>query len=68
MALYKEVLALKHQVRQLKEKRSQASLPSKDAKLKFKEYNNPEAAFHLTKLLKQIQHYQMRYKSNLSQE
>lgn len=71
MTLYKEVLALKQQIKQLKEKRSQSSLVSKElqeTKGKFKEYKNPEAAFHLTKLLKQIQHYQMRYKSNLSQE
>lgn len=71
MTLYKEVLALKQQIKQLKEKRSQSSLVSKElqeTKSKFKEYKNPEAAFHLTKLLKQIQHYQMRYKSNLSQE
>ncbi|KAL1516945.1 hypothetical protein ABEB36_000772 [Hypothenemus hampei] len=69
MTLYKEVLALKDQVKQLKEKQSQSSLPSKDQnKAQFKEYNNPEAAYHLTKLLRQIQHYQMRYKSNLSKE
>lgn len=71
MTLYKEVLALKQQIQQLRDKRSQSSLPSKETKetkIKFKEYNNPEAAFHLTKLLKQIQHYQSRYKSNLSQE
>ncbi|KAH1003556.1 uncharacterized protein LOC109544910 isoform X1 [Dendroctonus ponderosae] len=71
MTLYKEVLALKQQIQQLRDKRSESSLPSKatkETKIKFKEYNNPEAAFHLTKLLKQIQHYQSRYRSNLSQE
>ncbi|XP_076263442.1 uncharacterized protein LOC143198215 isoform X2 [Rhynchophorus ferrugineus] len=67
MTLYKEVMALKQQVRQLKERKSQASI-SKETKTKFKDYNNPEAAFHLTKLLKQIQHYQSRYKSNLGAE
>ncbi|XP_060519858.1 uncharacterized protein LOC132698040 [Cylas formicarius] len=65
MTLCKEVMALKQQIKQLKEKRSRTSVV---ARSKFKEYNNPEAAFHLTKLLKQIQRYQMRYKTNFSDE
>ncbi|KAJ8919992.1 hypothetical protein NQ315_006522 [Exocentrus adspersus] len=62
MTLYKEVIALKQQIKSLKEKTSQASVNANPSNFKFKEYNNPQAAFHLTKLLRQIQHYQMRYK------
>ncbi|KAJ8959437.1 hypothetical protein NQ318_022129, partial [Aromia moschata] len=69
MALYKEVLALKQQIKTLKQRASQASLnvnDPKDSSAKFKEYNNPQAAFHLTKLLRQIQHYQLRYKKEVN--
>ncbi|KAJ8967735.1 hypothetical protein NQ317_009797, partial [Molorchus minor] len=69
MALYKEVLALKQQIKNLKARASQASINIQDQKessVKFKEYNNPQAAFHLTKLLRQIQHYQLRYKNDVN--
>lgn len=65
MTLYKEVLALKQQIKCLKEKASQASVTSHEVKetaSNFSNYNNPQAAMHLTKLLTQIQMYQMRYK------
>ncbi|KAG5888434.1 hypothetical protein JTB14_020209 [Gonioctena quinquepunctata] len=68
MTLYKEVLALKQQIKSLKQKTSQPSVAlsdSKESPANFKEYNNPQAAFHLTKLLKQIQMYQMRYKKEV---
>lgn len=66
MSLYKEVIALKQQIKSLKEKASQSSVNANSSDLKFKEYNNPQAAFHLTKLLRQIQHYQLRYKRDFS--
>ncbi|XP_023027721.2 uncharacterized protein [Leptinotarsa decemlineata] len=68
MTLYKEVLALKQQIKTLKQKTSQPSISlsdQKDCPPNFKEYNNPQAAFHLTKLLRQIQMYQMRYKKEI---
>ncbi|XP_066260195.1 uncharacterized protein [Euwallacea similis] len=72
ITLYKELLALKQEVKQLKEERSQSSLLSREhnqnTEIRYKKYKNPEAAFLLTKLLKQIQHCQMIYKSSLNQE
>ncbi|CAH0545787.1 unnamed protein product [Brassicogethes aeneus] len=62
MSLYKEVLALKQQVQTLKQKSSVASV---GVAPKMADYNNPKAAFHLTKLLKQIQLYQSHYKKDL---
>nr|CAH7754425.1 unnamed protein product [Callosobruchus chinensis] len=64
MTLYKEVLALKQQVKSLKQKTSLGSMTqeSKEAASNFKDYNNPQMAFHLTKLLRQIHTYQKRYK------
>ncbi|VEN51473.1 unnamed protein product [Callosobruchus maculatus] len=64
MTLYKEVLALKQQVKSLKQKTSLGSMTqeSKEAASTFKDYNNPQMAFHLTKLLRQIHTYQKRYK------
>lgn len=65
MTLYKEVLALKQQIKTLKQRASQASvaLPEvNETASNFSNYNNPQAALHLTKLLRQIQNYQMRYK------
>lgn len=65
MTLYKEVLALKQQIKCLKQKTSQSSVTAPEVKetaSNFSTYNNPRAALHLTKLLRQIQMYQMRYK------
>lgn len=65
MTLYKEVLALKQQIKCLKQKTSQASMTVPEVKeipSNFSNYSNPKAAMHLTKLLRQIQTYQMRYK------
>lgn len=65
MTLYKEVLALKQQIKCLKQRASQASVAIhevKETSSNFSNYSNPKAALHLTKLLRQIQTYQMRYK------
>lgn len=66
MTLYKEVMALKKQVRNLKEKASMASLsfvqqqfPQQfQPSLAHRHYNDTHTAIHLTKLLRQIQMYQ----------
>ncbi|XP_019881180.2 uncharacterized protein LOC109609007 isoform X2 [Aethina tumida] len=60
MDLYKEVLALKQQIKSLKQKMSDGNISHTASRLA--EYTNPKAAFHLTKLLKQIQLYQSQYK------
>lgn len=66
MTLYKEVLALKQQIKLLKQKQSQSSIVTQEKKevVNYSDYNNPRAALHLTKLLKQIQLYQSKYRKN----
>lgn len=59
ISLYKEVSALKEQVKNLKQ-RSQSTLT---AYPKSKTYSDPQAAVHLTKLLRQIQNYQSQCKT-----
>ncbi|CAG9855588.1 unnamed protein product [Phyllotreta striolata] len=68
MTLCKEIMALKNQIKSLKKAPSHSSV-APDAKgtptsATFTDYCNPQAAFHLTKLLKQIKTYQMRYKND----
>ncbi|GJQ83241.1 hypothetical protein Trydic_g8839 [Trypoxylus dichotomus] len=67
MTLYKEVVALKRQVKQLKERASMASLtlnaqqqyPQHYQTMQpYRNYNDTHTAVHLTKLLRQIQMYQ----------
>lgn len=67
MTLYKEVMALKKQVKNLKEKASMASLslsvqqqlpPQYHPVQQYRYYNDTHTAVHLTKLLRQIQMYQ----------
>lgn len=60
VSLYNEVSALKAQVSNLKKRSSQSTV---DQKSLIKGYQDPEAAVHLTKLLKQIKSYQLHYKN-----
>lgn len=53
VALYKEVAALKEQVKNLRKKASQSTI-SLNKPMQI--VNNSQAALHLTKLLRQIQH------------
>lgn len=63
MALYKEVVALKEQVKTLKEKASQASVPVVPSQSsRYRDFKDPHTAVHLTKLLRQIQNYQENYR------
>ncbi|CAH1105381.1 unnamed protein product [Psylliodes chrysocephalus] len=68
MTLCKEVMALKQQVKSLKKISSQCSVSQESrgtpTSATFTDYSNPQAAFHLTKLLKQIQTYHVRYKND----
>lgn len=60
MSLYKEVLALKQQVKCLKEKASMASLSinMQQPYCMQQARHDPNSAVHLTKFLRQIQMYQ----------
>ncbi|XP_050508674.1 uncharacterized protein LOC126885912 isoform X1 [Diabrotica virgifera virgifera] len=66
MTLCKEVMALKQQIKNLKQHNSQSAFPQErqdgGTTSNFNDFKNPQAAFHLTKLLKQIQTYQKKYK------
>lgn len=68
MTLYKEVMALKQQLKKLQQPSTAtcpASLTPSNTHQKIGEYTNSKTAFHLTKLLKQIQQYQINYKKDL---
>ncbi|XP_072390852.1 uncharacterized protein [Diabrotica undecimpunctata] len=70
MTLCKEVMALKQQIKNLKQHNSQSTFPQErqdgGTSSNFNDFKNPQAAFHLTKLLKQIQTYQKKYKHGVS--
>lgn len=56
MTLYKELMALKEQMKKLQQP------PTTTSHQKISEYANNKTTFHLTKLLKEIQRYQINYK------
>lgn len=62
ISLYKEVSALKEQVKNLKQRTSQSTVGG-NQKASTKTYSEPDAAVHLTKLLRQIKNYQSQYKN-----
>lgn len=69
MSLYTEVLALKDQVKKLREKASQSAFTinsSSNQQVKLSEYKEPSTAAHLTQLLRQIQNYQIHCKSKVN--
>lgn len=61
MELYKEVTTLKEQVKTLKEKASAGSIAG-STKTQPRREREQNTVLHLTKLLRQIQHYQGLYK------
>ncbi|XP_057655498.1 uncharacterized protein LOC130893420 isoform X2 [Diorhabda carinulata] len=69
MNLCQEVIALKQQIKTLKQNNSQCNVPQdrkdNENSSNCQDFNNPRAAFHLTKLLKQIQTYQLKYKNGV---
>lgn len=66
MSLYTEVLALKDQVKRLRERtHSQASIILTKNPSKATEYKEPKAVLHLTQLLRQIQNYQTHCRSKV---
>ncbi|XP_068911303.1 uncharacterized protein [Tenebrio molitor] len=62
MTLYKEVLALKQQVKSLKDRTSKENISVKSQPPKFNGYNNVTTAGLLNKLLQRVQHFQTHYK------
>lgn len=62
MSLYKEVLALKQQVKTLKSRASRENLSIKTDVSKFANINNAATAGLLNQLLQRVQHFQTHYK------
>ncbi|XP_063920268.1 uncharacterized protein LOC135135193 isoform X2 [Zophobas morio] len=62
MSLYKEVLALKQQVKTLKERTSRENVSIKSQQTKFNGCKNIATAQLLNKLLQRVQHFQTHYK------